>query len=222
MADVDRHRVLAAEGGVLPHLAVDLPGGEHLSRVLQQQLQNVVLCGGQGHRVPVQSDGLLPVVHLDAPQGQHLRPAGAAPKLEIPPQLAADPGRHLHRVEGLGDVVVRPHVQPQDLIRVLALGGQQDHRHIAHLPELRKGGDAVHLRHHDVQQHQVDVLPVQDVQGLLAGVGLQKTIVRICQIDLQGVDDVPLVVADQNVVHGAPSLASIIGDGGLTKNRENP
>ena len=217
---MNRHCVLTAEGSVLPYLPVDLPGGEHLPRVLQQQLQNIVLRGRQSYRIPIHGDGLLPVVHLDSAQGQHLRPECTAPQLEVPPQLAADPGSHLHRVEGLGDVVVRPHVEAQDLIRVLALGSQQDHRHVTHLPELCQSGNPVHLRHHNVQQHQMDVLPLQGIQSLLTRVGLQQMVVRIGQVDFQRVDDVLFIVADQDVIHGAPSLASMIPDGGLIKNRE--
>ena len=66
----------------------------------------------------------------------------------------------------------------------------------------------------------MDVLPLQGIQSLLTGVGLQQMVVRIGQVDFQRVDDVLFIVADQDVIHGAPSLASMIPDGGLIKNRE--
>ena len=48
--------------------------------------------------------------------GALLRPAQGG----VPPQLALYPGDDLQGVEGLGDVVVRPDVQAQDLVGVLA------------------------------------------------------------------------------------------------------
>ena len=131
--------------------------------------------------------------------------------MQIAPELGADPGLQLHGIEGLGDVIVRPHVEAQHLVGILALGGEQGHRDVGEFPELGQGADPVHHRHHDVQQHQMDVLPVQDCQGLPAVGGGKGPIALGLQVDLQGGDDILFVVADQNVVaHVHPSAFKCI------------
>ena len=50
----------------------------------------------------------------------------AAAQLGIPAQLGTHPRQYLHRHKGLGDIVVRPHVQPQHLVLRLGLGGEQN------------------------------------------------------------------------------------------------
>ena len=126
----------------------------------------------------------------------------AAAQGHIPPQLGPDPGQQLHGVEGLGHIVVGPHVQSQHLVRILGLGRQQDHRQVVALPQAGHGGDAVHPRHHHVQQDQVHLLPVQQPQGLIAVIGRQHPVALGGQIDVQGRHDVLFIVADQDGVHG--------------------
>ena len=92
--------------------------------------------------------------------------AGAAAQLGITPQLAAHPRQNLQRVKGLGHIIVRTHVQAQHLVGIFAFGRQQDDRQIVLLAQLCQRGDAVQLRHHHIQQQQVDLLPRQNVQRL--------------------------------------------------------
>ena len=69
-----------------------------------------------------------------------------------------------------------------------------------------ESGDAVHFGHHDVQKHQLDLLRTDDIQGFPPGIGLEQLIVRLGgQIDFQRGDDVPVVVADEDVVHRSVS-----------------
>ena len=191
-----RRRVL------VPHPAVYLVGREHLPRMLHQKPQNVVFQGRQVHGVPVHGDGFGVVVQADPADGHGGGGRMAAAQGHIPPQLGPDPGQQLHGVEGLGHIVVGPHVQSQHLVRVLGLGRQQDHRQIVALPQAGHGGDAVHPRHHHVQQDQVHLLPVQQPQGLIAVIGRQHPVALGGQIDVQGRHDVLFIVADQDGVHG--------------------
>ena len=66
-----------------------------------------------------------------------------------------DAGQYLFHLEGLGDVVVRPHLQAGDLVLQLTLGGEHDDGHLGAFPDLFADGPAVHAGEHDVQQHQL-------------------------------------------------------------------
>ena len=170
-----------------------------------EQAQDVVLDGGEGHRLPVHRHLLGRVVQGDGAYGEQagalVRPAQGG----VPPQLALHPGDDLQGVEGLGDVVVRPDVQSQDLVRVLTFGGEEDDGDVAPLPQLGGGPDAVQLGHHDVHENQVDLVLFHRQQGLLAVVGPQGLVALAGEIDVQRGNDILVVVADQNGVHVSPS-----------------
>ena len=173
----------------------------------QQQLEHVILDGGESHRLPVHRHPLGPVIHGDGPHGEQAGALVRAPQAGISPQLGLHPGHHLQGVEGLGDIVVRPDVQAQDLVRVLALGGEEDNGHVAPLPQLGGGPDAVQLGHHHVHQDEMDLVLLHSPDGLPAVIGLQGAIALAGEIDVQGGDDVLVVVADQNGIHRLLSLA---------------
>ena len=124
-----------------------------------------------------------------------------AAQLGVPAQVGADPGDDLQGVEGFGDVVVRAHVQPQDFVRVLTLGGEEDDGHVAQLPQLRGGGDAVHAGHHDVHEHQVELVLLEEVDGLLTGVGAGDAVAFAGEVYFQSGYDVVIVVANENLIH---------------------
>ena len=195
------HGALRAEGLLPPDGAVDGVGPKDPAGALQQQAENVVLRGRQADRLPVQGHGLALVVQADAPGPQLIPLRRHRAQLSIAPQLRAHPGQQLHGVEGLGHIVVRAQVQAEDLVRVLALGRQKDHRHVAVLPQTAERGDAVQAGHHDVQQHQLHLLPGEKCQRLLSVMGAEGLVALRLQIDFQRRDDIPLVVADQHLVH---------------------
>ena len=138
--------------------------------------------------------------------------------MEVAPQLAADSGADLQGLEGLGDIVVRSQVQPQHLVRVLAFGGEQDDRGVALLPDGGQGAQSVHDGHHDIQQDQLYLLPLQGLQGFLPVGGGEKLVIRPRQVDFQSGDDIGVVVADQDVGHSLLSpLAAIVLPEGIKK-----
>jgi hypothetical protein len=91
-------------------------------------------------------------------------------------QRGADPSLQQHRVERLGQVVLRPELDAPDGAARLVIRGQDDDRHAAErLVPLERLEDlvAVHLGHHDVQQDQVEGPgpdPVQRLDPALGGV----------------------------------------------------
>ena len=224
MPDVDGHRVLRAQGGVVPHPLIDLAGGEDPPRMAHEQQEDVVFDGGQADPLPVHRHRFGPVIHGDAPVAEDLRGVRRLllpPQGGVPPELALDPRQHLNGVEGLGHIVVRPDVQPQDLVGVLALGGEKDDGDVLRLPQLGGGPNPVQPRHHDVHEDEVDLVLLYHVQGLDAVIGVIRLIAVAGEIDVQGRDDVPVVVTDQNIVqkgsllrfHGQDSTALLRSGG---------
>ena len=199
---MDRHGIFAAVGVLLPDRFIDGPGGIDLAGIFHQELENFIFDGGQADLISVHRHGLRPVVQNDAADGDGaavLHGLGTQPV--IPAQVAPDPGQDLHGHEGLGDVVIGPHIQAQDLVLGLGFGGEQQNGHIGKLPDPGGGGDAVHIGHHHIQQHQMDVPAFDDFQSLGSVLRLKKAIPLRGQVNFQCIDNFRLIVADQNVVH---------------------
>ena len=169
-------------------------------------MQNGILRRCQGNRLSLHGNGFGPVIQADAADGQGLWCFLVTAQAGEPAQLGPDPGQHLHRHKGLGDVVVGPHVEAQHLVLGFGFGREQDDGHIGKLPDLCRSGNAVHHRHHHIQQHQMDVLFPNHIHGLPAVEGLKELIPLRGQVDLQRVYNVRLVVANQNPIHGFPPL----------------
>jgi len=69
-----------------------------------------------------------------------------------------DPGQQLARVERLGEIVVRAHLQSQDAIEILAACGEHDDRHLRFGAHLAAQAEAILARQHHVEDQQVDPL----------------------------------------------------------------
>jgi len=129
---------------------------DHLAGVAHQQRERLELAARQRHV------GALRVAQPVA--GQVQRPAREAEDLLVvvmPPtgaaQQALDPRQQFARIEGLGDVVVRAHLEPDDLVDVVVAAGHEDDadRRIARA-ELARQRKAVLPGEVDVEQHQID------------------------------------------------------------------
>ena len=157
------------------------------------------------HFVAVDGDLFQLVVKLHAADDKACRPHAARAELHVAAQLALDTCEHLNGVERLGDVVVRTDVQPEHLVGVLALGGQQNDGHVAFFPQTQHSLNSVKLRHHNIKQDKVNVLPFNAVDGLKS-VKCLKHPVPICrEVNFQCRYYIFFVVANEYVVH-LPSL----------------
>ena len=103
------------------------------------------------------------------PRLDRLRPRRRARAVELAAaQLGADPAEQLADRERLGDVVVGADLEPDDLVDLGVLGGQQDDRHRAAGADVATDVEAAAAGHHDVEDQQV--VPGLVVAELLVGV----------------------------------------------------
>ena len=124
--------------------------------VFHQKAQNVELFGGEIDRLAIERDGEICGVDLQAAAFQlggllfhgGLGPPGAA-------QNGLDARLDLQNIEGLGHVVVGAVFQAEDLVHILALGGEHDNGHIGVFADAGAHFHAAQLGEHDVEQDQV-------------------------------------------------------------------
>ena len=166
-----------------------------------QQLQDVILNGGEGYRLPIHGYQLGAVIHRDRPYTQKTRRLLSSAQSSIPPQLALYPGDHFQGIEGLGDIVIRTDIQAQNLVVILAFRRQQNDGNIASLPQLGSGANAIQLGHHNVHENQVNIVLLHRPQSFIAVIRLDCLISFAAQIDIQGGNDIFVIITDQNGVH---------------------
>ena len=80
-----------------------------------------------------------------------------------------DAGAQLAGVEGLDQVIVRPHLQAHDFVHVLVPGSEHDDGHrAARAPQTAQHFKAIHARQHHVEHHQIGGVSVHVSQSLFA------------------------------------------------------
>ncbi len=112
------------------------------------------------------------------------------PQRGVAAELAFYPGQDLNGVERLGHIVVRPDIEAQDLVRVLALGCEEDDRDILALPELGGGADPVHVGHHHVHEDEMDLPLLHDLQRFQSVVSVIGLVPVAGEVDVQGGYDI--------------------------------
>ena len=147
---------------ILPDTPINLLRSEYFSRMLHQQLQNLIFPRRQIDQLTVHTYLLAPVVQTDRPHPKSFRFLFRSAELQISAQLRTHPGGQLDRIEGFCDIVVRTDVQAQYLICVFALRGQQNDREIFLFPQSGQGTDSVKFGHHNVQQNKSDFIIVPE------------------------------------------------------------
>ncbi len=91
----------------------------------------------------------------------------------LPPQKGADAFDEKALAEGLLDIVVSPHPQAQNLIDLIVLGGEENHRNRRLLPHPLQQVHPVHPRHLDVKDRHVGHPAIERLKrGLTVVVGL--------------------------------------------------
>ena len=172
---------------------------DHLADVAHQQREHFELAPRQRH---------VRALRVAQPAaGQVQRPAGetenllvfaaAAPRTRAP-QQALDPRQQLARIEGLGDVVVRAHLEADDLVDVVVAAGEQDDadRRVARA-QLTRQRQAVLAGQIDVEQHQIDCGVLELLPEGLAVPRQQHAIALLREVGVQARLGDQVVVDDQ-------------------------
>ncbi len=208
-ADADDEVVHGAAGGVgilAPHLVQDVRAAHHLARPLHEQLEDHAFLHAQleGALGPFAAE----VVEVHPVASEDL---AAADLPALVPGLAAQDGPHaqqqLAHLEGLAQVVVGPGFEAVDAVVVRVLGGEEeDGREVLGLAHLLADGEAVHARQHHIEDHQVEGLGQDLLQGLItpgdpgAGQALQL------QVELDALGEAELVFHQQDLGLGHGKL----------------
>ncbi len=119
-----------------------------------------------------------------------------------PLDLVLDPLRQLAvALPRLADVVVRALAEPLEPVVLFLLGGQHDDRDVARAvvrAQAMAGLEAVHARHHDVEEHEVGLLAQADLERLLSVLGDEHRVAFALEDESDRFANPRLVVGDEN------------------------
>ena len=193
---MDVHRPVVPGVAVTPYHVHQVIPAVHPPGVLHQQLDEIVLLGGQLHRLPVPDRHPLFGVQGQVPGGNEagglpLGPSGG------PAEHGPDAGLQLQDVEGLVDVVVRPAFKADDLVRVLAAGGEHDDGHVGKLPDAHARLQPVDLRHHQIQDDEVEAPRPGQLHRRRTVIGAFHLIALVLQVELDTLYQQALIIHNQ-------------------------
>ena len=120
-----------------------------------------------------------------------------------------DARHHLAGTEGLGDVVVRAQLQPEQAVELLRPGAEHQNRHGRALANLPADREAILFRHDDVQYEHVRALLPDRLQRAFSIVSRQNPIIFSFKKRLELRGDVGIVVRNQHLVSAARIFHSL-------------
>ncbi len=130
---------------------------------------------------------------------------GGAPGQADPPPQGLYPEHQFLIIKGLGDIVIRPQLQPQDLAGALVVGGDEDHGgRPVQLLDRPENVVAIHIRQHNVQKDDIRLLGGISVHRLPAGISADRVVALQLQVHPDQIDDTGLVIHDQNLHFRSP------------------
>ena len=142
------------------------------ARPLGQRLQQQEFRYGQRNLLPFPADGMAQRIHAQRATVHDLGFFGnshfTGRDRFLPAQQRADTLDQKPLGERLFHVIVCTHAQPQDLVDLVVLRGQEDDRHRGLLPQALQQIHAIHPRHLDVEHGHVGHAAVECVQRGLA------------------------------------------------------
>ena len=172
------HHPLVPVEVVAPELGEEHLPGEHPARRGQEGVEQLELPGGQVQRPAVQQD--LPAVQVQGqvPVAQAAVLPGVSPAAEDDPDLLQ---QHRHG-EGLRDIVVDVQPEAPELRFLPVQGGEHQNGHLGLAADARADPKAVDLGEHQVQQHQVEGLRAEPLQGRHPVPGHGGLVARVLQV----------------------------------------
>ncbi len=128
------------------------------------------------------------------------------------PQEGADALDQQALREGLLDIVVGAHPEAEQLVDLVVLRGQEDDRHCRRLAQLGQELHAVHARHLDVEDGEIDGLGADRAQRLGAiGIAAHGEAFGLERDRYRGQDITVIVDQGDGVGHGIPSRRAAAG-----------
>src|SRR6478735_978886 len=155
---VDVQRLGVSDVVGAPHPVDELTAGEHPAGVAQEHLQQLELLEREPLRGAVDRDDVALDVH---PDGSGLERGRREVGLLPATQHGADPRHQLARRVRLGDVVVGAELETDDLVDLVVLRADHDHRHARGLPDLAADLGARDAGQHHVEEHDVGPVAVE-------------------------------------------------------------
>src|SRR5207245_7643156 len=155
---------------VAPDLAQQLAAADDLARLGPQQRKQVELGVVHVDFLPLPPD--LAAVQVDDQAGELEARLGLllGYHLLAAAEVGPHPGQELSHLEGLGDIVVRPHFEAHDHVDGVVLGGEHDHGHLGPVgPQLPAHIHATDAGQVEVEQDQVRFRLLQHLHAFLAG-----------------------------------------------------
>src|SRR5438105_6973467 len=152
-AHVHIYGAAAADPVVTPDVRKQLLAREDLAGVLREEEEQVELFRLEHALRAVVQHASAARVELERARGD----AGAVGMIPVrdTAKERADPCEQLAQAEGLREIIVRAHLEANHLIDFLAFCCEYEDRDVRLRPEPPADFEAVHLRQHQVEQHEV-------------------------------------------------------------------
>ena len=132
---------------------------------------------------------VLPAVLFFLPVQQSHKPV-------ISPEMGVHSGQQLHRRKRLCNIIIGSHIQSHDFVHFLRFGRQKDYRKVIMLPEPDDHCHSVHPRHHDINNCQMDLLPLKYLKSFHSVGRLKYAVSLSAQENLNSFPDF-LVILNQ-------------------------
>ncbi|MNV81494.1 hypothetical protein D3C71_1751620 [compost metagenome] len=108
-------------------------------------------------------------------------------------------GNQFTRLEGLGQIIIRPQLQSPNFVLRVGTGRQHQDRNIIFLPDRLAHLPAIHIWHHHIQQHNIELLTRRQVQRFPPCRGLRDLKSLFRQINAQQIAHIPFIIHDQRL-----------------------
>ena len=166
--------MLVADPGLIPHGIDELAAGEDQRGSSREGLQDVKLGTCQRHLPTVKVDlasGQVDTQRAENSRRRFLRALPTGGGGSVAAHHRVDPGQQLAGAERLGNVVVRPHRQSDELVDLFVACGGHDDAAVGEPTHDSADLDTVQQRQAQIEDHDVGIdLPGQ-LDGLLPVVG---------------------------------------------------
>ena len=110
-----------------------------------------------------------------------------------------DACHNFKRIERLGHIVVRTLNQALNLIQIVGFGRKHQYRNLTVLSDFSDDCKAIHLRHHDVKNHQADVrIRIEFRNGLFSVIGAFHFVAFVFDINTEQFNNILIIINNQN------------------------